>query len=271
MKYRGGSFFRSERSVNIEFAWVGGATWILEIQGLKIACDPVLCPMGTVQDYFWFKSERLEEPVFTDTDFADMDLWLITHGHDDHLDDIGLSRIGQGAHVVTHENAMDKLRRTAPGGITVLNWSKTKSFTIKGFQVTVEAMPAVHGVNPISAFFAGGVNGYWITVAKDQESKSVYVTSDTVTHKKVLKALDGRKADLLVPNMGAAKRGSWLGTLTLSATMLNRIQAIVKPELTIPVHFGTFEHYVEPISKVTEPPTGSLVTLSPGQTYRGEL
>jgi L-ascorbate metabolism protein UlaG (beta-lactamase superfamily) len=257
--------------MNIEFTWVGGATWILEIQGLKIACDPVLCPMGTVQDYFWFKTERLEEPVFTDADFGDIDLWLITHGHEDHLDDIGLSRIGQGAHVVTHENAMEKLRKTSPRGITVLNWRETKSFSIRDMDVTIEAMPAVHGVNPISAFFAGRVNGYWINIVKDRESKSVYVTSDTVTHKKVLEALKGRKVDLLVPNMGAAKRGSWLGTLTLSAAMLNRIQAIVKPELTVPVHFGTFEHYVEPISKIGEPATGILEILAPGETYEGTL
>ena len=55
--------------MNVEFKWIGGATWILDVQGLRIACDPVLCPAGTVQDYGFFSSKRLNDPVFADDDF----------------------------------------------------------------------------------------------------------------------------------------------------------------------------------------------------------
>ena len=54
--------------MEMTFTWIGGATWILKIQNvLRIACDPVLCPAGTIQYYGFFSSTRLNEPVFTPT------------------------------------------------------------------------------------------------------------------------------------------------------------------------------------------------------------
>ena len=38
--------------MDVRFKWIGGATWLLEVGDVRIGCDPVLCPMGTVQDYF---------------------------------------------------------------------------------------------------------------------------------------------------------------------------------------------------------------------------
>lgn len=80
--------------------WIGGATFILSIGNLNIAVDPVLCQKGTVQDYFWFKSERIEQPVYSEGDFENIDLWLITHNHEDHLDSIGLSKISSSSKVI---------------------------------------------------------------------------------------------------------------------------------------------------------------------------
>ena len=150
----------------IELKWVGGATWILTVGGVKIACDPVLCPAGTIQDYGWFRSRRLEAPVYVEDDFRDVDLWLITHAHEDHLDERGLAQIGPASRVVTHANAISKIRRTRTTDIHMLAWHQQHQFTLKDCQITIEAMPAVHGVNPISAWFAGGVNGYWVTLTR---------------------------------------------------------------------------------------------------------
>lgn len=257
--------------MDISFTWVGGATWILEIAGLKIACDPVLCPAGSEQDYFWFKTRRLNDPVYDAGDFDTIDLWLITHGHEDHLDPQGCSVIREQAHVITHRNAVSKLKTSLAEHLTVLDWGDSEAFSVKGFEIVVEAVPAVHGINPVSALFAGGVNGYWLTVTGNGERVSIYATSDTVTHRTVLRALQGRKVDLLIPNMGAAKKGSWMGTLTLSATMLQQIRSILRPRITIPVHFETFSHYVEPISEVAKEEDTTTVLLEPGRAFHGTL
>jgi hypothetical protein len=56
--------------------------------------------------------------------------------------------------------------------------------------------------------------------------------------------------DLLIPNMGAAKEGSWIMTLTLNARMLKKMIAKLNPKTVIPVYYGTFEHYKEPLEKI---------------------
>ena len=257
--------------MDLSLKWIGGATWVLEIENTRIACDPVLCPAGTIQDYFWFKSKRIEDPVYTARDFESIDLWLITHHHDDHIDDYGIKQIGPEADVVTHKNALSKLQRSKSKKISILEWGEKKSFEINDLQITIEAMPAVHGVSPVSAFFAGGVNGYWMTLENESETISIYVPSDTVTRKVVLDALHGRKADLFIPNVGAAKKGSWMMTLTLSAKMMKEIKDIIRPEITIPTHFGTFEHYAEPVSKIEKLRDKTIRILKPGETFEFQL
>jgi L-ascorbate metabolism protein UlaG (beta-lactamase superfamily) len=96
-------------SMEVEFQSIGGATFVITIGDLKIACDPVLCAKGTILDFFWFKSRRVESPVFDNTTFKDVDLWLITHNHADHLDDAGLSVIGHHSTVVCNKNSFRKL------------------------------------------------------------------------------------------------------------------------------------------------------------------
>ena len=253
--------------MHIAFTWIGGATWILDIEGIRIACDPVLCPAGTVQNYTFFSSKRLNEPVFTETAFQDIDLWLITHGHEDHLDQAGSTHIQPEATVITHHNALKKLQQAGLQKIVVLQWREQQSYDMKGKQIAIEAIPAIHGVNPLVAWLAGGVNGYWITVQDPECSVSFYITGDTVLHRNVLRTLQGRPVDILIPNMGAVKQKSWMGALTLSAAMLRKLMALLQPKYCIPVHFGTFEHYIEPISTVETQGNAPIVILKPGQTY----
>jgi N-acyl-phosphatidylethanolamine-hydrolysing phospholipase D len=236
--------------MEILFHWIGGATFVMTIGNINIACDPVLCERGKIQDYFWFKSKRLEEPIYDEKTFSNIDLWLITHNHEDHLDSIGLSKIESDCKVISNGNASKKLTDKGITDLTVLNWHKSKKFSIKGYEIEVEAIPAIHGVNPLSALFAGKVNGYYLTISKGKEKVRVYITGDTVYKNKVVNSLNGKEIDLLIPNMGAAKEGSWIMTLTLNSKMLKKMIAKLNPTTVIPVHYGTFEHYKEPLEKI---------------------
>lgn len=258
--------------MNIHFKLIGGATWIIEIEELKIACDPVLCPNGTVLDFGLFKSKRIKAPVYIDEDFQNIDLWLITHDHEDHLDEIGLSKIDSEATIISHKNAIDELKKTKSNNIIVLRWFlyEKKILDIDSFEVTVEAIPAIHAKNRIVALTAGGVNGYWVTVKYNTETISIYISGDTVTRGIVLNSLRSRKADLFIPNMGGARVGTGilgmiLRPLTLTARMMKRMKKIINPQVTIPVHFGTFSHYTEPISEVEKWQDPSIKILKPGE------
>ncbi len=236
--------------MEILFNWIGGATFVLTIGNLNIACDPVLCKKGSIQDYFWFKSKRLEDPIYNDKTFDNIDLWLITHNHEDHLDSIGLSKIENECKVVSNKNSSKRLIDKGILDVTVLEWNKSKKFSLKGYEIEVIAVPAIHGVNPLSALLAGNVNGYYLIISNEKEQVRIYITSDTVYKNKVVNSLIGKDIDLLIPNMGAAKEGSWIMTLTLNSNMLKKMITKLNPKTVIPVHYGTFEHYVEPVENI---------------------
>lgn len=126
-----------------------------------------------------------------------------------------------------------------------MKWGKEKSFTQEDLSISVEAMPAIHGVKKITAKIAGGVNGYWLNIKKKGEQYSIYVTSDTVTDKKVLKAIKNKKADLMIPNMGYAFGNTRFGAVTLGANMAEQLTNNVSASMVIPVHFNAFTHYIE--------------------------
>jgi N-acyl-phosphatidylethanolamine-hydrolysing phospholipase D len=238
--------------MEIIFNWIGGATFILNVGRLNIAIDPVLCGKGKIQDYFWFKSERIEQPIYTETDFDNIDLWLITHNHEDHLDSIGLSKISDSAKIICNKNSSRLLKGNGNNDITILDWKQRINLRVKDYQIEIEAIPAIHGINPLSAFLAGKVNGYFLTISNGMENIKIYITGDTVYKSKIIKSLEGREIDLLIPNMGAAKQGSWIMTLTLNAKMLEKMISKLNPEFVIPVHYGTFKHYKEPVERIKE-------------------
>jgi N-acyl-phosphatidylethanolamine-hydrolysing phospholipase D len=232
--------------------WVGGATVILTIGNLKIAIDPVLCDKGTVQDYFWFKSTRIEQPIYHEDDFENIDLWLITHNHEDHIDSKGKTKISKSSKIISNQNALRVLKDISSENLSVLHWHDAEEFELKDYTIEVEAIPAVHGVNPLSAFFAGRGNGYYLTVMKGDEQVKIYFTGDTVYKKRIIRSLRNRSVDMMVANMGAAKQGSWIMTLTLDAEMLQKMIAELDPTMVLPVHYGTFAHYREPAEKMQE-------------------
>ncbi len=236
--------------MNVKFKWIGGATFILSINNLRIAIDPVLCKQGTVQDFFWFKSKRTEQPIYNKNDFENIDLWLITHNHDDHLDDIGISKISKLSNAVCNKNSFKKLKKRGIENLTVLKRNETKNYKLKNYEIKIEAVTAIHGINPVSALLAGKGNGYYLIISNKQEKVRIYITGDTVYKSKIIKRFRDRKIDLLIPNMGAAKKGSWIMTLTLNSEMLKKMIYKLNPKIIIPVHYGTFEHYKEPVEVI---------------------
>jgi len=213
---------------------------------------PYLRNKGRIQDFFWFKSQRIEHPIYLKNDFVDIDLWLITHNHEDHLDSPGISKISNLSEIVCNKNSERILQNSGKSKLTVLDWKQTHTILKKGYSIEIEAVPAIHGVSPISALFAGKVNGYYLTISKGNEKINIYITSDTVYKNKIINALKNKHIDILIPNMGAAKQGSWIMTLTLDSKMLKRMISKLNPKIVIPVHYGAFEHYVEPVERIRE-------------------
>lgn len=236
------------------FKWYGAATWTLKVEDLTIASDPCLCDKDSILDFTFFKAQRMIAPVCEDYDFDNVDLWLITHNHEDHIDEAGSKKIDSDSEVVTHQNALNKLKHLPQDKVHVLNWHESITFHLKNFKIEIQAIPAIHGSNFISAYLAGGVNGYWIKLTKENYSAEFYIASDTVIHSKVISAVKDRKPDVLIANIGAVNKHIFGGPLTLTAKTLIDFSKIVQPQTIIPIHYDTFSHYKETVSELTNLP-----------------
>ncbi|MFH1853329.1 MAG: MBL fold metallo-hydrolase [Candidatus Neomarinimicrobiota bacterium] len=250
--------------MEVKIKWIGGATFILTIDNLKIACDPDLSPKDTIQDYFWFKSRRLDDPVYATDDFNNVDLWLITHEHEDHLNPLGIEQISPTAIVVANRAAARILRKTGHSKVTTLRHGRILEYRLAGCDIRIRAIKAVHGVNPLAARLAGRGNGYLVTVLRNSELANIYITGDTVYDKRITRSLHGTTIDVLIPNLGAVQKGSWIGMLTLDAAMLRKFIADLDPRFVMPVHYGSFSHYKEPISRLTEMALSRVYLAVPG-------
>lgn len=235
---------------DIQFKWIGGSTWVLELENLKIACDPVLCPAGTLQDYTYFKAKRYTSPSFDKQDFENIDFWLLTHGHEDHIDAYGVTKIEPQVPVFAEANTKRWLKLIYKRQVDFMKWGQIQEFKKGDLTVKIEAIPCVHASNSLAALFAGSVNGYWLEVSSKGKQLSIYITGDTIVHTKVTKVLEGRRVDVLIPNVGGGGLGLFGGPYTFTTKGLIEVMDIIKPKKVLPVHHSTFSHYKEPIEKL---------------------
>jgi len=88
--------------------WIGHASFLLVLGGLRILIDPILAPhlgIGSIGP-----SKRLVPPGIPLEDLADIDVVLLTHNHRDHTDEHTLSRI-IAAHAIDPQK---RGKKTAP-------------------------------------------------------------------------------------------------------------------------------------------------------------
>lgn len=134
--------------------WIGHASFLLVLGGLRILIDPILAPhlgIGSIGP-----SKRLVPPGIPLEDLADIDVVLLTHNHRDHTDEHTLSRI-IAAHAIDPQKRGKKtapirprfvvplgngalLAKLGAGAIDELDWWQT--ITIG--QVEITLVPARH-------------------------------------------------------------------------------------------------------------------------------
>lgn len=239
--------------MQLELNIVGGATWVLNVNNkFKIACDPVLAPIGTEYNFKFFKSKRIKAPIYDDSTFDNVKIWMITHGHADHIDERGIKKILKEDYVVCNKNSQELLKTAKNENIITLNWHESQIIKINDFVIKIQAIPAFHGKNYLTSVLAGKVNGYLLTIDNGKVKKTIYVTSDTVFDKRIIKSLENQNIDVLIANMGEVKSKMWGGPLTMDISMLNMFIKNITPKKVIPVHIDDFSHYETPVEMLKE-------------------
>jgi len=240
--------------MNISFKWIGGATWVLQIDNCKIACDPVLCPEGCVQDYKFFKARRLNNPQYSESDFKDVNLWLLTHNHQDHIDGDGFKLIDENSIIIAHDGLKADFKKDIYSGIRFLGWDEDTEVLIDNINIKVKALPAVHAKKASWGGMIGNGNGYLLNIARNGSKYCIYVTGDAVYSGSIKKHIGTSNIDLIIANAGSAMVGESslshsIGRITNNISDVIKMNTELDPGMLIPVHWGTFSHYSEKITQ----------------------
>jgi L-ascorbate metabolism protein UlaG (beta-lactamase superfamily) len=239
--------------MKINFKWIGGATWILQVDNCKIACDPVLCPEGSVQDYKFFKARRLNDPQYSEPDFKEVNLWLLTHNHEDHFDRDGFKAIDNNSTIIAHKGLKTFFTKDIYSGIRFLGWDEDTEVLSEGINIKIKAMPAIHAKKASLGGMIGNGNGYLLNIDRDGSKYCVYVTGDSVYNSSIKKHTGTANIDLIITNAGSAMVGEpplsrSIGRITNNINDIIKMNADLNPSILIPVHWGTFSHYSEKIT-----------------------
>lgn len=199
--------------------YVGHATVLLELGGVRLLTDPLL--RGRL-------AHLRRHGVPPDPSVARaLDAVLITHLHLDHLDLPSLRRLGPGVPLIVPRGAGAFLE--GKGFPLVTELAVGQATEIAGLRVT--AMEARHEgrrhpLGPVAEAVSYRVSG----------SRHLYFAGDTELHRGMSE--QGGDLDLaLLPVWGW---GPALGPGHLNPEQAARAAALLRPRLAIPIHWGTF-------------------------------
>lgn len=257
--------------MNITFKWIGGATWILQIDNIKIACDPVLCPEGHIQDYKFFKTKRLNNPVYEESDFKNVNLWLLTHNHEDHIDKKGLEVIERDSVIISHKSTKSLFNKNEYNDMRFLDGNEETVISDHDISIKVKAVHAVHAKKSFLGSLVGNGNGYILEITKSLLIYRIYVTGDSVYTKKIKQKIGSAYLDLIIANAGAAMAGKSfisriIGRITNNISDIKKISRDLLPGMLIPVHWGTFSHYNEDITPGSFDSCSNIKVPHPGES-----
>lgn len=214
--------------------WLGQAGFIVKTpKGIIVALDPFLSnSCKAIGEQHGFRMDRQVPPPIAAKDLVGIDLYLITHSHQDHLDPETIKpycKAGGSAKFLAPAEALERLHSIGvPNDQTTMVWPN-KSVTLG--DITVRATFAI----PFGGDDLTHV-GYLIFV---NGGPTIYFTGDTAYHDLLADAVAPHKPDVLVTVINGAFRNLAPAEAALLAKRLN-------VKIVIPCHHDLFLDNCQP-------------------------
>jgi L-ascorbate metabolism protein UlaG (beta-lactamase superfamily) len=201
--------------------YLGHATVLVEVEGVRVMTDPVLRPGATIL-------HRMPEAADLRS-YTDVDVVLISHLHHDHLDLPSLRLLSGEPLIVVPQGAASWLRskgfanvaETAPGDVVVHRG------------VSVRCTMAVHSGKREPRGPVALAVGYVIEAGP----ATVYFAGDTDLFAGMADLVPGELDVAMIPVWGW---GLVLGDGHLNPQTAADAVALLRPRYAVPIHWGTF-------------------------------
>ncbi|XXG95310.1 hypothetical protein Hte_001571 [Hypoxylon texense] len=237
---------------SITVTYIGTATAILDVDGIKFLTDPYFSPEGTEWDVGIATLTSHYEPALTIDQLPPIDAVLLSHeDHPDNLDELSRTRLLDGRHVLTTVDGASKLA-PRPGVQGLRPWEAT-ALHVGGKRFDVTATPCQH-------LPGGECAGFVLTTADfgatGGRPNAVFFSGDTV----YLPELGPRVRDrfhvsLALFSLGAASvvlpGGSGGGgdgddqplQITMDGAQAARLFRELGADALVPLHFEAWDHF----------------------------
>lgn len=221
---------------------VGGPTTVLDLGGLRIVSDPTFDGPGP-HGYL----AKTVGPAVAGEQLGPVDLVLVSHdNHPDNLDDQGRTLALAAPLVLTTRSGA---RRLGPPAIGLTTWTSHTVPRPGGRELTVTAVPAVHGPEDAERDPDGFVNCEVIGfVLSGPDLPVIYVSGDNASIRTVTEIARRVPAiDAVILHAGAARvQGKFRDRLlTFSSTQAAAAAAVLGAAAVIPAHYDGWAHFSE--------------------------
>ncbi len=215
--------------------WLGHASFYIQIDGVKLLCDPVLGDIPFVS--------RLAEFPISPEDLSP-DIILISHGHFDHLDLKSLEKLdiyAKKIKIITPSGLAAYIKKDAD--IKELAWYE--EVNISGLSIT--SVPASHWHRRGLFDFNKAL---WCSFVIKSKNRTIFFAGDTAfdQHLKEIKSKNFQIDIALMP-IGAYKPVQIMKQSHLNPQEALSATEILGAKMMIPYHYGTFKLSDEPIGE----------------------
>jgi L-ascorbate metabolism protein UlaG (beta-lactamase superfamily) len=202
--------------VTATIVYVGHATVLIELDGVRLLTDPVLGP--------WLGPLRRQAPPPADGVAAGIDAILISHLHRDHADFASLRRFEPGVRLIVPAGSGQLFEAKGFGDVVELGRGQTHRLG----PVAITATAAVHQIGRRGV--AAEPVGFQI-----EGSRRIYFAGDTDVFEGMAELAGGLDLALL-PVWGW---GPTLGPGHMNPQRAARAAALLSPRIAVPIHWGT--------------------------------
>lgn len=214
--------------------WLGQAGFFVKSPaGQLLVIDPYLTnSCKALGEQFGFNMDRMVPPPLAPADLLGVDLYLMTHSHQDHLDPetiAGYRAAGGAGPFYAPAETVEKLRMLGiPADQLILTWpNKVQAFgdlTVR----TAFAIPFAEDDLTHVGYLISGADG-----------PTIYFTGDTAWHEVLAVAARPHRPDVLVTVINGAFRN-------LSPAEAARLARQLEVKVVIPCHYDLFPDNCQP-------------------------
>ena len=229
----------------------GNATMLLRIGRFTLLTDPNFLHRGQRAHLgYGLRAKRLTEPALQPTQLPALDAILLSHMHGDHWDRIATKWLPKETPVVTTPEAATCLGDRGFMATADLEPWQTHELTRGTDTLRITSVPGVHGPGPLARVLPQVMGSVveWIRggVAGNDTVWRGYISGDTLYRPFLGEVLERTgPLDVLIPHLGGTKA---LGvTVTMDARQGADLVELLKPPVTVPVHFDDYDRFRSPL------------------------